>query len=381
MNKRYDQLDSMRGLASLTVFFHHLLLAYPVLPVVFSYSPARILVGGHQAVILFFILSGFCLALPFLKGSAPAYPGYLIKRVFRIYIPYLVAILLAIAAAYQLHSRDLSQMGKFFHAFWQSGFDLSLITAHLTLLGNFNSYAYNTVVWSLIHEMRISLFFPLLMWFVIKRGLIFNLALCLALNIFSALNDIYQFETSRGYFTSFTDTVYFTTFFIIGALAAKHRGKLIEGYWKLPKFYKMALLLAALILYTYAKIGSMMIPVAFNRVFDDYSVAVSVVVFIIMALASSKVSGVLNQGPIKFLGKISYSLYLYHFVVMLTFAYAMPTTVPYWITAVSAFAVSILVAAVSYTVIEKPSMRLGKLVSSKWSGSKNKQAPDIRQAG
>ncbi|WP_410805811.1 acyltransferase family protein, partial [Paraburkholderia sp. SIMBA_053] len=74
MNKRYLELDSLRGLAALSVLFYHCLRIFPSLDVgapdfandsdnwfinALLNTPLRILWSGHESVILFFILSGF----------------------------------------------------------------------------------------------------------------------------------------------------------------------------------------------------------------------------------------------------------------------------------------------------------------------------------
>ncbi len=59
-------------------------------------TPLRLLIAGHQAVILFFLLSGFVLTLPYKKKTGLGYGPFLVKRVCRIYLPYLGALALAI---------------------------------------------------------------------------------------------------------------------------------------------------------------------------------------------------------------------------------------------------------------------------------------------
>ncbi|MEI2397575.1 acyltransferase family protein [Paenibacillus phytohabitans] len=362
--KRLAQLDSIRGLASLSVMLHHLWQSAPVLPAVFYYSPARIFIGGHQAVILFFILSGFVLALPFLSGKTAPYSAYIIKRICRIYLPYLAALILAGIAASLLHNKSESQVGSFFYFFWQSGFNLRLIAEHLTLLTNFNTNAYNTVIWSLLHEMRISLIFPLLMLLVLRRGLVFNLLICLLLNMASAANDIFGLESSRGFHTSYMDTVYYTPFFIIGALLAKHRAELMSLFQRAGQLYKAAGLAAAILLYAYSRLLSDKIHLPFNRVIDDYGITLAVAFFIILALTSAQLIKLLSLNFISFLGKISYSLYLYHFIVFLTLAYTIQPYIPYWLFGLLTLALSILAATASYYGVEKPAMALGRHLSS-----------------
>jgi peptidoglycan/LPS O-acetylase OafA/YrhL len=75
---RLAALDSLRGLLALSVFLFHIVLVYdkgivsdnPAPPTslaewVLNNSPLRIFWSGHQAVVGFFVLSGFVLTLSF----------------------------------------------------------------------------------------------------------------------------------------------------------------------------------------------------------------------------------------------------------------------------------------------------------------------------
>jgi peptidoglycan/LPS O-acetylase OafA/YrhL len=95
---RIEQLDSVRGLAALSVVLCHHLIAYPRFwdAYVFGpqgnktglfFPPVYILWAGHSAVVLFFVLSGYVLFLPTLQHRQPTYGKYLIKRFCRIYLP------------------------------------------------------------------------------------------------------------------------------------------------------------------------------------------------------------------------------------------------------------------------------------------------------
>jgi peptidoglycan/LPS O-acetylase OafA/YrhL len=68
MNNRIEQLDSIRGLAAFAVLISHI----PIVSFAFPYLLTKFLqaiglMNGHGAVMLFFVLSGFVLSIPFFK--------------------------------------------------------------------------------------------------------------------------------------------------------------------------------------------------------------------------------------------------------------------------------------------------------------------------
>ncbi|TKI74814.1 acyltransferase, partial [Bacillus wiedmannii] len=59
-------------------------------------TPARLIFSsGNESVIIFFVLSGFVLYRSIQKNY-DSYGSFLLKRICRIYIPYIVAIIIAI---------------------------------------------------------------------------------------------------------------------------------------------------------------------------------------------------------------------------------------------------------------------------------------------
>src|SRR5438105_12280270 len=95
--QRFRELDSLRGLAALIVVFHHFFWMWfyhqteRTDPAFLLFYP---LIAGHESVILFFLLSGFVLSVPYLRGRSQPYGTFLLRRVLRIYCPYFFALVL-----------------------------------------------------------------------------------------------------------------------------------------------------------------------------------------------------------------------------------------------------------------------------------------------
>src|SRR5690348_11913534 len=95
----FPEAESLRGIACLLVFFHHLLAGIKNVGGDGGYSPplwASIILGGHTGVSLFFILSSFLLTQPFLieitGGKRVSRREFFSRRVLRILPLYYVAV-------------------------------------------------------------------------------------------------------------------------------------------------------------------------------------------------------------------------------------------------------------------------------------------------
>lgn len=376
MNNRIEQLDSIRGLASLTVVFSHLVLVttIPAFSILFAnYSPLRILTNGHSAVVMFFVLSGFVLFLPFQSNKPVSYRAFLIKRITRIYIPYLVAITLSILACSILSTGSIRGLSEWFNNTWNKPVNLKSIVENVMLIGNYNSDLYNNVIWSLVHEMRISILFPFLAFLLIRLNWKMIVGICLGLSLISGLNQLFLMEFSYGYRTSFMDTVHFISMFLIGGLLAKHKEDLLPIYRKLTRINKMVILLSSLVLYNYSGavkiIGELLGIHAFGDISKDYVATAGSFVLILIALGSQKAMHVLLNRPIRLLGALSYSLYLYHLPILFSLMYLYHSVLPMMIIYLLTIIISLPVAALSYRYIELPAIAFGKTLTSRIRGS------------
>lgn len=139
VHARFEELDSLRGLAAITVVIHHLSLVVPsiLLNEKLKFTLLHILWAGHEAVILFFVLSGFVLSLPYLNKKAPSYRDYLIKRLCRIYIPYAASIVVAVILMAMLSRRGIPELSAMINNTWITSFSSDLFFKYILLIGRF----------------------------------------------------------------------------------------------------------------------------------------------------------------------------------------------------------------------------------------------------
>ncbi|WP_261302574.1 acyltransferase family protein [Paenibacillus andongensis] len=366
MNNRFDELDSLRGLASSSVLISHLFLAIPSAYLLekLKNTPFHVFWSGHEAVILFFVLSGFVLSLSYYKDKTPKYKDYLIKRICRIYLPYLASILLSIVLMSMFSRMPLVGLDKAINNTWASPFSIESLISHMIFLGDFQSQNYNPVVWSLIHEMRISIIFPFLMYFLIKLSWKKSIMIGLACTVLYFLIWYFVFNVLHVNPT-YLITLHYIGFFILGALLAKHRDYLKSLYTKLSKMVKLTILLAAILCYTYSWWFLPNVVYAHLTIINDWAIAVGSSVFIVYSINTAIIRRLLLFKPIHFVGKTSYSLYLFHLPAFLTLINVFYGKFPIWLILVLSFFASFVLAGIMYYLIEKPSILLGKILTTK----------------
>ena len=151
--ERIGQLDSLRGVAALTVLIGHFTNIFPekldgsnIWWNIVFHSPLICVMAGHQAVIFFFVLSGFVLSLPFYQRTVP-YTPWMVKRFCRIYFPYYGAMLLTMLLAAYCVAGPIPSLSEWFNNSFQQPIDGRVIFDHLLLMGSFDNWEFNPVVW------------------------------------------------------------------------------------------------------------------------------------------------------------------------------------------------------------------------------------------
>src|ERR1700761_6941144 len=132
-------------------------------------TPLRLVWAGQERAIMFFVLSGFVLSLPWLSGKQQSYGRFLLGRFCRIYPPYIAAMALAAMASILLGGHPLPLASVYFNELgWARTPDAGTLPSILFVLTNNHSDYINEAGGSLTWEVRIALIFPLLMLPIMK---------------------------------------------------------------------------------------------------------------------------------------------------------------------------------------------------------------------
>jgi len=367
---RLDYLDSIRGLAALAVFFGHFfgsftwprnLLNTLRLPFV------NALIDGHSAVAMFFVLSGFVLSRPyfvppsFSKGAtrrmeiAPFYA----KRIARIFIPFVSALLLsAFAKAYLFtHYETIPPQTDWFRALWSYPVGMLDFLKQCVFLVHDPNMKLVSQDWSLGIELKASLLLPFFL--MATRRNIFWLLIIAALMTGSL-------KTGHFYFS-----------FLLGIILARFMPLIQPTIQSLKSRWKALLLVTGTSLYEApilaAKWGVYASQsVAFEKFLWSLT-SLGCLLTLIVTLSSNSAQKTLNHGMLTYLGRISYSVYLLHFIVIFC---AVPWLIHYLngygiiesatlLAIVPALILVLLISTAAYQYIELPSIRLGRWLSLK----------------
>lgn len=177
MEKDRDyKLDCLRGIASMWIVLFHVneVIVYePNLYTTFAKY-------GHLGVVMFFVISGFCIALVVEKSKSGS--NYFKRRWFRIYPPYLVSLLIVLLVIIIRKTftgtNDVVSLPSNVKEILAT---LTIMTAPATSVKTMN-----WVYWTLTHEVAFYIVAGITIWFNHKRILFFSLIslLCFIPNIY-----------------------------------------------------------------------------------------------------------------------------------------------------------------------------------------------------
>jgi peptidoglycan/LPS O-acetylase OafA/YrhL len=337
-------LQSLRGLAALWVVLYHLdVTLFGIGQGLLPFPGPRF---GWLGVDLFFVLSAYLLGQPFVDGRARPYWRFLGDRLHRLAPAYYGAAALS-AAVVLLISVDNFRPG------W--------VALNLVFLTNVDVDAYfalNPALWSLAVEMQFYLVLPLLARLFTGRRWPLGLAVCIA--IAAAVRAVtYQWaDLGLGVVEPF-DALFFGTFGMPAFLA--HFGLGLAAC-RLRTIARPAL--AALVGLPLLVVPAVLwVPdgsVAFGFETFPGQVAMRLVAacgatLLVLAAASAGLAQrLLGVAPLRWLGDISYSLYLAHIPVQLAMTLAVDPAGHPWAWCAAAVAASLASGAALHYGVERP---------------------------
>ncbi len=326
--RKIGYLDGLRGIAAFQVVFHHFVLAF--FPAVFlapgvtthfagdiearlSASPLNILWDGNFAVCLFFVLSGYVLSHKFfLRKEHEIATASAVKRYFRLALPVAFSVLLAyifmkLGLFYNQQAGAVAGSG-WLPTFWT--FSPNLFDAlSQAFLGTFfySTFDYNAVLWTIAYEFEGSFL------------------------VFSFLSLV---GTAKNRWWAYVAVIWvfyqsYYLAFVLGMLLSDiivHRGAILRGFGRYRKWLDAAILLLGLFiasypsgrdadgtLYLFMKYSWIDAPAEFYHI-------VGAALIMVALLDSRRLQQLFSCRPFLFLGDISFTMYLLHFVIMGTFS-------------------------------------------------------------
>jgi peptidoglycan/LPS O-acetylase OafA/YrhL len=360
---RFPQLYALRGVAALSVFFHHFLVMMPVMPAwleKIQFTPLHFFYDGTAAVVLFFVLSGLVLNLKY--ASLEIFPAhwvsaFIINRIFRIYPAFLAAIGLSLFLRYFLYVPSvMPAMSASLNAHWGHPLNIPLLLKLFTLvLPGLQADQIDPPMWSLMIEMRVSLFFPVI---------IFGLARCQKIAgdlIFLGATYVLCFFFNEATFHSIP-------LFVLGAVCAKHFGVFRSWLGKFNGAQQILWLAAGVLLYETVSMTGRYPHLNTCEIYvSEQLIGLGAAAIILGSVFFKKIAMSLSTRPFHFIGRTSYSFYLVHLLFQLTPAPLVYYWTHSWLaTGLAALILSYFTAWLMFIFVEKPVIKKGHAFAEKY---------------
>jgi peptidoglycan/LPS O-acetylase OafA/YrhL len=264
----------------------------------------------------------------------------------RLYPPFAAAVL-GSALLYDLvRPRAIPLLGSWFNkSCWQLPPTASVIAGHLALTDRVDLQGLDNVMWSLVHEARISVIFPLIAFCVWKNWYVTAIA---SLIISVASRHIDQSLAPGWPYDPFATLKY--VFLFAGGAALSLKAETVRRWLRgAPPWARAALWASALAFITFPTSPRLGVIATF-----------SALLLVALCFADPRVDAILSHRFPTWLGRISYSLYLIHLPVLLALVHLFWAKVALQYILLCALLLSLLIADLAYRIVEKPSIDLGR---------------------
>jgi peptidoglycan/LPS O-acetylase OafA/YrhL len=376
---RLVALDALRGVAAVIVLVHHVSMTAPSISAAYSsstnvalfstgwwatLSPLKILFAGPEFVLVFFVLSGFVLVLtplrrwPWTHHTPPPDPdalqpqgydwlAYYPRRILRLAIPVVASVVLA--AVWILLVPRTGEGGAWMAKQGSPDLGIGNLLREASIVGYTGRPDVNPPLWSLAWEMWFSLLLPVGVVFAVatRRWTLAWVALLLA-------------ASTAGYLLGSEPLMYLPAFGLGALLAANHEAlqawsARLSGSRGGTVVWAGIAALGPLLLIAYWLFRPLL-----TAPWNDLTLALRVpgAALIVATVALwPPVQRVLGGKLLAWLGAISFSLYLVHFPIVVTFGQLFGPE-RWWLGALVSVPLSVLLAQLMYRWVELPAQAL-----------------------
>lgn len=364
--RRLDYLEAARGIASIIVVFTHFALGFvPSLALPLQQggllkTPLFPFINGAGAVAFFFVLSGFVLTLKFYQRFAIGdFVAAVLKRLPRLMLPAGLSMLAGAAILIYLPAPHVSAArltgsswladfaGAQFPDDFTPGFSDALGQSLMVFLWP-NNFEYNSNLWTMVYEFYGSL-------------LVFGVAAISSLVLRNVQGQVVILHLLLGQLCIVADKLHFVPF-LVGSLISFH-------YCRNPSLFRLSSRMTAMLTLT---------MFAGYSVANAYAITIASTAAMLLLLGVPALERRLGGRGGRFLGRLSFPLYLVHGLVILSFTSAAYTALeeyglPLWIVLALSLALTWLLsilAALPFMALEKlwvPTLNRGVRALLRWS--------------
>jgi peptidoglycan/LPS O-acetylase OafA/YrhL len=342
--RRYNYIDSLRGLAAVSVIWYHILefgTPHNAVDRLARWLLFDQIDLGKVAVIVFFGVSGYVIPYSLLRPSSHPLRDFVISRFFRLYPVYWVSIFCGAILLYVIPGKSLP-----FH----------VVALNITMLQQFFG-AENIigVYWTLQIELIFYFFCAAMFFFgVFRRPKVIVAWVWLMLG-FAALLAVLRYKTGKSLPVA-----------LPLSLSVMYFGYIWRSYTLLGesrlKPYVLSMIIGFIVL----------LPIISEFAYGDEALQYTLTYYIALGcFILGTTSRKLNWSATAYLGKISYSLYLFGSLWSVVASYLSYQIFGYGnieFVIITATAFSIVFSSLTYKLVEAPSIACGRAISQSWSG-------------
>jgi peptidoglycan/LPS O-acetylase OafA/YrhL len=354
----------------MTVVVYHIALADPVIGerayradqvsgtgwfgYLMTFTPLHLVWAGSQAVLVFFVLSGFVLALPFARrprrrGSG-AWPGFYRSRLVRLYLPSIVSLVVAFLLAQAVPNPGDASLSPWLneHVGHEGPLDLAVGSSLMTGFGSLNGSLWS-LRWEVLFSLSLPIFLAVAAWRVRLSWLKAALVLLAVL--------LWPIVTGNLYVNATYILIF--AFGVLMAYEVDRLGALAERISG-PLWIGLVLIATVLLSLQWIAMPYGVLPGSLlDRVWMSYN-SLGAVLLVFAAAFCPQVRRLLERKPIHALGVLSFSLYLVQEPVIVRFSLATHAGLPLWLAIPVEVTLALLAAIVFYRLVERPAHRLAR---------------------